>query len=118
MGQYKQKFHIIRALVNLGFVLFMLCLTYKTVLAANPTTLGSSDQDYFSNNSSVEIGTSPVFKENRIGIGNDDPFHADILRVELSEVKPWWRQIAVIILVAGILVSVSVVGAAVWRIKE
>ena len=43
---------------------------------------------------------------------------SNILQGYLSAADPWWQQIAIVILLAGILVSVSVVGFAVWRLKE
>jgi hypothetical protein len=43
---------------------------------------------------------------------------SNILQGYFHAVEPWWQQIAIVILVAGILVSISVVGIAVWRIKD
>jgi hypothetical protein len=43
---------------------------------------------------------------------------SNIFQGYLSAADPWWQQIAIVILLAGILVSVSVVGLAVWRLKE
>lgn len=118
MGKLKKSSHQIIALVSVWMCCLLLLLSFSTVKAAFSAIKSGVHLAYASWNSPILVNSSQSGLKIRSDSHFGDLVTGGILQEGIRPADPWEQQIAMVLLAVGVLISISAVGFAVWRIKD
>jgi hypothetical protein len=118
MGKLKKSSHQIIALVSVWICCLLLLLSFNATKAAFSAFKSGMHQAYASWNSPILANSGQSGFEIRSDSHSGDLVAGGTLQEGIRPADPWEQQIAMVLLAVGVLISISAVGFAVWRIKD